>query len=111
MEVSHAGMLTLDNPHTTLQTEAGCRMMINAMLLHVASNLDSAENGVAIAPEFRIDDTRLEPTGYTYGGVVDYMIIFTDRSTRGTSDTAASAFTSHLFSRPYCTVSEVSLSV
>ncbi|KAJ6632179.1 hypothetical protein B0H10DRAFT_2206580 [Mycena sp. CBHHK59/15] len=66
----------------SMETEAGCRMVINVMLLHAALNLDSAENGVAIAPEFRIDDTRLEPTGYTYGGVINYMIIFTDRSTR-----------------------------
>jgi hypothetical protein len=60
-------------------------MVINAMLLHAALNLDSTENGVTIAPEFRIDDSRLEPTGYIYGGVVDYMVIFTDKDTRGMS--------------------------
>ncbi|KAF8803101.1 hypothetical protein BYT27DRAFT_7305360 [Phlegmacium glaucopus] len=67
----------------SMETEAGCRMVINAMLLHTALNLDSTDYGVAIAPDFRIDDTRLEPTGYTNGGVVN-MIIYTDRSTRGT---------------------------
>jgi len=66
----------------SMETEAGCRMVINAMLLHAALNLDSTENGVTIAPEFRIDDSRLEPTGYIYGGVVDYMVIFTDKDTR-----------------------------
>jgi len=91
--------------------EASCQMMINAMLLHIASNLNSAENGVAIVPEFCIDNTQLEPTGYTYGGVVDYMIIFTDRSTRGASDTATSFLKSYLFSRPHCAVSKGSLSV
>ena len=106
-EVSHADMLTLHSPHTALQTEAGCWIMINAMLLHVAANLDSAGCYCYCASVA----TRLELTGYTYGGVVDYMIIFTDRSTRGTSDTAALAFKFHLFSRPYCTASEVSLSV
>lgn len=29
--------------------------------------------------------TRLEPTQYAYGGIVDYMIIYTDRPTRGLS--------------------------
>jgi len=93
MEVSHTDILTLHSPHTALQMEASHWIMINAMLLHVATNLNSAgcycycANGVA---------TRLEPTGYTNGGVVYYMVIFTDRSMRGTSDTAASAFKSLL---------------
>jgi len=65
-----------------MQTEAGFRMVIDALLLHPALNLGSSDYGVAIIQEFRIDDTRLEPTQYTYGGVVNYMIIFTDRPTR-----------------------------
>ena len=48
-------------------------MVINASLLHTALNLDSADYGVVIAPEFRIDDTRLEPTGYTYGQLYDNL--------------------------------------
>ena len=75
-----------------LQTEAGCRMVIDALLLHTALNLGSSDYGVAIIPEFRVDDTRLEPTQYTYGGVVDYMIIYTDRLTRGMSSTCPSLF-------------------
>ncbi|KAF8816236.1 hypothetical protein BYT27DRAFT_7248543 [Phlegmacium glaucopus] len=71
---------------------------------NIALNLDSTDNGVAIASEFRIDDILLEPTGYTYRGVVDFMIIFTERSTRGASGTGTSLFHSQ-------TVSEVSLSV
>jgi hypothetical protein len=72
-------------------------MVIDALLLHTALNLASAEHGVAIIPEFRIDDTRLEPTQYTYGGVVDYMIIYTDRLTRGMSSTGTSLFHSNSF--------------
>jgi len=71
MEVSHADMLTLHSPHTALQTEAGCWIMINAMLLHVATNLDSAGCYCYCASVA----TRLEPTGYIYRGVIDYMII------------------------------------
>jgi hypothetical protein len=111
MEVSYADTLHWLVLMLNLQTEAGCRMVINALLLHTALNLDSADYGVVIAPEFRIDDTQLEPTRYTYGGVVDYMIIYTDRSTRGTSGTGTSLFHSQTFSRRYCTVSEVCLSV
>ena len=91
--------MTLVGPHAELapQTEAGCRMVINTMLLHTALTLDSTEYGVAIVPEFHIDDTRLEPTGYTYGGVVDYMIIYTDRSTRGVSRTGLRSSTLKYF--------------
>jgi hypothetical protein len=76
MEVSYADTLTLVGPHA--EPADGSRLS-DGDLLHTALNLDSTDYGVAIAPEFRIDNTRLEPTGYTYGGVVDYMIIYTDR--------------------------------
>ena len=61
---------------------------------------------LAIVPEFRIDDTRLEPTGYTYSGIVDYMI-----PTRGVSRTGTPLFHFQTFSRPYRTASEVGISV
>ena len=62
-------------------------------------------------PEFRVDDTRLEPTQYTYGGVVNYMIIYTDRLTRGMSSTYTSLFYSPTVSRRYCAFTEVHSSV
>ena len=62
-------------------------------------------------PEFRVDDTRLEPTQYTYGGVVDYMIIYTNRFTRGMSSTYTSLFHSPTVSRRYRTFTEVCSSV
>ena len=93
MQVSYADTLIYRLFLTLyLQTEAGCRMVIDALLLHTALNLGSSDYGVAIIPEFRVDDTRLEPTQYTYGGVVDYMIIYTDRLTRGMPSTGPSLF-------------------
>ena len=87
-------------------------MVIDALLLHTALNLGSADYGVAIIPEFRVDDTRLEPTHYTYGGVVGYMIIYTDRLTRGMSITGTtSLFHSPTVSRRYRAFSEVRPSV
>lgn len=65
---------------------------------------------VAIAPEFRIDDTRLEPTGNTYGGVVDYMIIYLTGLLEVLLVQALCSFSQTLFRR-YSTVSEVYLSV
>ena len=107
----HWLVLTLD-----LQTEAGCRMVIDALLLHTALNLGSPEHGVAIIPEFRIDDTRLEPTLYTYGGVVDYMIIYTDRAARGMSSMHFAVSLSNIFqtlshglrSLPFCLMKSAS---
>lgn len=53
-------MLTLvGGPHAeTWQTEAGCRMVIDALLLHTALNLGSTDYCVAMILEFRIDDVR-----------------------------------------------------
>lgn len=65
------------------QSEAGCRILINALLIHVASNLETETSGVVIAPEFRINDTLLGCTEHSFGGVVDYMLIYGDRPVRG----------------------------
>jgi len=94
-----------DGPHTAFQMEAGCRMIIEAMLFYVALNLESTGKGVAIVTDFYRDDTGLESDGK----VVNYTIVYTDQSTRGVSHTATSAFQSHTLSRLHCTVTEVCL--
>ena len=67
------------------QSEAGCRILINTLLIHVASNLETDTSGAVIAPEFRVDDTLLGSTEISFGGVVDYMLIYGDRHVRGDS--------------------------
>ena len=91
--------MTLVGPHTKPTDRSRLSDVINIMLLHTASNLHSTDYDVAIAPKFRIDDTRLDPSGYTYGIVVDYMIIYTDGPTRGVSGTALRSFTLKHFSQ------------
>ena len=65
------------------QSEAGCRILINTLLIHVASNLETEASGVVIAPEFRVNDTLLGCTKHSFGGVVDYMLIYGDKHVRG----------------------------
>ena len=57
------------------QTEAGCRILINVLLIHAASNLSTSAIGAAIAPEFRIPETPLESGGSAYGRAVDYLMV------------------------------------
>jgi len=66
----------------SLESEAGCRILINALLIHVASNLETDISGVAIAPEFRVEDMVLGCTENSFGGVVDYMLVFGDKVVR-----------------------------
>jgi hypothetical protein len=73
----------MECPHSALQTEAGCRVLINAILVHIASNLDTAVQGVAIAPEFRIPSTVLESGGSSYAGAVDYLMVLGKPSITG----------------------------
>jgi len=68
--------------YVSLESEAGCRILINTLLIHVASNLETETSGVVIAPEFRINDTLLGCTEHSFGGVVDYMLIYGDRPVR-----------------------------
>ena len=65
------------------QSEAGCRVLINSLLIHVASNLETDTSGVVITPEFRGEDMVLGSTGNSFGGVVDYMLMFGDKVVRG----------------------------
>ncbi|CAA7269834.1 unnamed protein product [Cyclocybe aegerita] len=68
--------------YVSLESEAGCRILINTLLIHVASNLETDSSGVVIAPEFRVDDTLLGCTENSFGGVVDYMLVYGDKAVR-----------------------------
>ena len=57
-----------------LQTEAGRRNLVSAILLHVASNLSAEDIDVNVIPKFRMPvDTRFEYA--QNAGVVDYLIV------------------------------------
>ena len=58
--------------HHHFQTEAGCRILVNAILLHVVSNLSSNGVDVCIVPEFRMEVTRFEYDATSYGGTVAF---------------------------------------
>jgi len=60
--------------YVSFETEAGCRVLINAILIHAVSNLSTSALGAAIAPEFRIPETSLESGASAYGGAVDYLM-------------------------------------
>ncbi|KAF8959305.1 hypothetical protein BDZ97DRAFT_1761499 [Flammula alnicola] len=68
--------------YVSLESEAGCRILINVLLIHVASNLETHASGVVIAPEFRVEDMLLGSTENAFGGVVDYMLIYGDKVVR-----------------------------
>lgn len=51
-------------------------------MIHVASNLETHESGVVIVPEFRVEDMLLGSTKNSFGGVVDYMLIYGDKVVR-----------------------------
>ena len=61
-------------PHQ-LQTEAGRRVLVNAILLHIVSNISDAEVDVGIIPEFQMESTRFEYAATSYGDVVNFMIV------------------------------------
>lgn len=49
--------------------------MVNAVLLHVVSNISGVEADVGIVPKFRMEPTRFEYAATSYGGVVDFLIV------------------------------------
>ena len=65
------------------QTEAGCRFFINVLLIHAASSLSNSATSADIAPEIRIPETLFKSSGSSYGGAVNYMVIFGDTWARG----------------------------
>ncbi|KDQ49265.1 hypothetical protein JAAARDRAFT_212279, partial [Jaapia argillacea MUCL 33604] len=56
-----------------VSTLAGCRMLINVILLRVASVDSNEEMAVSIVPEYPIHETALNP-GHSLVGVVDYLL-------------------------------------
>jgi hypothetical protein len=57
------------------QTEAGCHILINAILLHVVSNLSGADINVGIIPKFQIESTHSKHAATCYGNIVDFLIV------------------------------------
>lgn len=55
------------------QTEAGCRVLINLILLRVASSMSTNHMDVNIIPEFPIAKT-IFPGNRSFGGVVDFLL-------------------------------------
>ncbi|TFK22426.1 hypothetical protein FA15DRAFT_706380 [Coprinopsis marcescibilis] len=66
----------------SLESEAGCRILINALLIHVASILETDQSGAAIVPKPRSGDTPFASNEHSSGGVVDYMLIYGDKTLR-----------------------------
>jgi hypothetical protein len=64
-----------------LQSEAGCRIVVNALLIHVASNLETHSSGVVIAPKFRVEDMLLSKNSFR--ALVDYMLFYGEKVIRG----------------------------
>ena len=57
------------------QTEAGCHLLINAIVLQVISNLSDAGVDVSIVPDFQKKSTQFEATPTSYAGFVDFLIV------------------------------------
>jgi hypothetical protein len=66
-----------------LQSEAGCRIVVNALLIHVASNLETHSSGVVIAPKCRVEDKPLGSTKHSFNALADYMLFYGDKIMRG----------------------------
>jgi hypothetical protein len=60
-------------PNLFDQTEAGCRVLINLLLLRVASAMSDANTDVNIIPEYPIAKTVLAENR-SFGGVVDFLM-------------------------------------
>lgn len=58
---------------TSYQTEAGCRILINMILLRVVSAMSTDETDVNIIPEFPIAKATF-PSNFSFGGVVDLLL-------------------------------------
>ncbi|KAM6495938.1 hypothetical protein JOM56_008644, partial [Amanita muscaria] len=71
-----AQLIKLVRNHVSTVTEAGCRTLVNIILLHLASTMESNESRLNIVPEFPIPQTVFKTsTGkHSFGGVVDYLL-------------------------------------
>ncbi|KAF9510541.1 hypothetical protein BS47DRAFT_1347861, partial [Hydnum rufescens UP504] len=59
--------------HVSVVTEAGCRILINLVLLRVVSAISTDEMGINIIPEFPIPKTTFSGSLST-GGTVDLLL-------------------------------------
>jgi len=50
-------------------------VLIDMILLHLASNLSSNEDGVGIICELPIGSAKFEYSGTSYGGILDYLVV------------------------------------
>jgi len=66
-------LIGLVKRHLSLMTEAGCRILINVILLRVVSAMSTDEVDVNIIPEFPISKTTF-PSNLSFGGVVDLLL-------------------------------------
>lgn len=61
--------------HYCFQTQAGCHLLINAIILHVMSILSDAEVDVSMVPDFWMKLMQFEAIATSYGGFVDFLIV------------------------------------
>jgi hypothetical protein len=69
-------LIKLVRDHFSIVTEAGCRVLINMILLHLASTMQSDQSQVNIIPEFPIPKTTFDTDdgGQSFSGVVDFLL-------------------------------------
>ena len=56
-------------------SDRGCHILINAILLHVVSNMSGADINVGIIPKFQIESTHSKHAATCYGNIVDFLIV------------------------------------
>jgi len=66
-------LIELVRKHVSVVTEAGCRILINLILLRVASAMSTDQMAVDIIPEYPIAKTTF-PGNRSFGGVVDFLL-------------------------------------
>jgi len=69
-------LLRLVRKHVSIMTEAGCRILINMILLRLASAMQNEKIQLNIIPEFPIPKTTFETDSgeQTFSGVVDFLL-------------------------------------
>lgn len=66
-------LIMLTRKHVSVVTEAGCRVLINLILLRVASTMSDGQTDVNIIPEYPIATTVFQDNR-SFGGVVDFLV-------------------------------------
>ncbi|KAF9508406.1 hypothetical protein BS47DRAFT_1350474, partial [Hydnum rufescens UP504] len=66
-------LIELVRRHVSVVTEAGCRILINLVLLRLVSAISTDEMGVNIIPEFPIPKTTFSGS-LSAGGTVDLLL-------------------------------------